>query len=93
MKCNMKSNVDDEFNNICQQIVTEKFTPEQWREVESDDEFQSVHFCGGYDADEDAFCFSYYDVEGKEWWFHLTLPEVQKVLRCETNQIELRAAK
>ena len=61
----MKFNVDDEFNNIFQQIVTEKFTPEQWREVESDDEFQSVHFCSGYDADEDAFCFSYYECRRK----------------------------
>jgi hypothetical protein len=88
----MKFQTDDEFKDICQQIVAHNLTPEEWREGESDDSFQSGHFCGGYDADEDAFCFSYYDPEQKEWWFQLTLPEVQKVLSGETNQIEAREA-
>lgn len=41
-------------------IVSMEMTPEAWADRESDDMFQSQHFCGGFDADEAAFLFSYF---------------------------------
>jgi hypothetical protein len=82
--------VDNEFKTICEQIANEDLTIEKWREAESDDACQSVHFCGGYDADEDAFCFSYYGADSREYWFQLTLSEVQKILSGKMSEIEMR---
>jgi hypothetical protein len=44
---------------------------------------------GGFDADEDAFCFSQYD-EGEEWWFQVTLDEVRSFAAGEEPTVELR---
>ncbi len=76
----MTLSVNDEFKVICRQIEVENFSVEDWRDAESSDEFQGEHFCGGYDADE------------KEWWFQLTLDEVQNILRGELTNFETRAA-
>lgn len=86
----MELKIDEEFKTICCRIVSENRKTDEWREVESCDAFQSTHYCGGYDADEDAFCFSYYDGEKSEWWFQLTLDEVQKVVSGELNRIFIR---
>jgi hypothetical protein len=85
----MRLKPDDELLALFHSVLAEGRTPEEWRERESDDEFQSPHYVGGYDADEDAFCFSRYD-EGEEWWFQVTLEEVRSFAAGEEPTLELR---
>lgn len=81
-----------EFRDICSSIVAEQRSLDGWRAVESDDMFQSEHFCGGFDATEDAFCFSFYAADGTEYWFQLTLPEVSSVALDTIQSLSLRPA-
>ncbi len=79
--------LDDEFVGICREIVGRNLSEPEWAEIESDDEFQSVAYRGGFDATEKAFCFSYYDEDSREYWFQLSLAEVHQVAAgalCET---------
>ena len=84
--------VNQEFILICEEILEGKRTEEEWAEFESDDMFQSKSFIGGYDADEMAFCFSYYNENGEEFWFQLTLAEIEKVVTGELLKLQLRPA-
>ena len=88
----MELTIDSEFRSICQEIVAENQTEEEWAEVESDDMFQSENYVGGFDADEEAFCFSYYAPDGQEYWFQFTLDEAKAVTAGETPVIEIRPA-
>lgn len=81
-----------EFRDICASIVAEQRSLDAWRAIESDDMFQSEHFCGGFDATENAFCFSYYAADGAEYWFQLTLPEVSFVASGAVQVLALRPA-
>lgn len=49
-----------ELVRIAEGIVGRSRTDEEWAEYESDDEFQTEHLLGGYDATESAFYFSVY---------------------------------
>ncbi len=86
----MELSVPEEFREICKRIVEERKTEAQWAEEESDDTFQTKSFCGGYDADEHAFCFSYYSEDSTEYWFQLTLNEVHDVLSEEKTALHVR---
>lgn len=88
----MQLQVGDELVSLCAQIVQARRSLNQWREFESDDMFHNAHFCGGFDATEDAFCFSYYNPSGTEYWFQLTLPEVRQVVSGELNIVDARYA-
>lgn len=88
----MNLQIDNEFVTICREIVAEGHGDAEWAEIESDDMFQSKHYVGGYDADEQAFCFSHYALDGEEQWFQLTLVEVQAVAAGERPAIEARPA-
>ncbi len=73
---------EEEFRAICKEIVTAKMSIQDWRDTESCDEFQSRHFCGGFDACEDAFCFSIrLPEQGEKWspaasyWFQISLEQ------------------
>jgi hypothetical protein len=79
-----------EFRSLCREIVAENQTEEEWAEMESDDMFQSESYVGGYDADEEAFCFSHYAPDGEEYWFQVTLPEVQEVAAGGNPVVEVR---
>src|SRR5882724_1766754 len=74
---NFNLNIDEEFRAICREIRSQNLTIIRWRQIESDDMFQSKSYCGGFEACDDAFCFSYYDSTGQEFWFQLTLQEVE----------------
>lgn len=86
----MQLDVDPEFRSICQEIVAEDQTEEEWAETESDDMFQSESYVGGYDADEEAFCFSYYAPDDQEYWFEVTLAEAKAIAAGENPIIEAR---
>lgn len=84
----MKFNIDKDFLHICKKIVEEDLNLEEWAEIESDDMFQEGAFTGGYDADEEAFCFSFY--EGKaEYWFQVTMLEIEQILSNQVKTIDM----
>jgi len=82
----------DEFKTICEDIIKENKSDEEWAEIESDDMFQTKSYCGGYDADEEAFCFSSYNENDDEYWFQLNLEEIKKVINGELSTVEARPA-
>jgi hypothetical protein len=88
----MQIAVDDEFRAICRDILAENLSPVQWAAIESDDMFQSEHYAGGYDATEEAFCFSHYSADGEEYWFQLTTAEIQAVLTGRLSVLNARPA-
>ena len=83
---------DAEFVAICLQIADTGWTDEDWAERESDDWFQTSNLCGGYDADEKAFCFSYYDTSGCEWWFQVSVQDALMISAGEQPSITLTPA-
>jgi hypothetical protein len=88
----MEIRVTEDFITLCEKILAAGKTAEEWAEVESDDMFQSTSFSGGFDADEMAFCFSYYDTQHDEFWFQLTMQEVADVVARRRHTIAVRAA-
>lgn len=86
----MKIKVDNEFLEICKMIISENKSIEEWQEVESDDYFQSDQYVGGFDATENAFCFSYYDTNRNEFWFQISIGEVENILDRRIKELEVR---
>jgi hypothetical protein len=74
----------------CLAIAGMRRSVEEWAVFESCDQFQSPHFCGGFEADEKAFCFSYYDLNGTESWFTLSLSQAQAIAQGASVALELR---
>jgi hypothetical protein len=83
---------DAELRSLCAEIVAESLTEAEWAERESDDMFQSEHYCGGFESEESAFCFSHHRDDGSEWWFQLTLDEVARVADGDAIQLNARPA-
>jgi hypothetical protein len=54
--------------------------------------FQEGPYVGGYDAIEAAFTFSYYADDHSEYWFQLTLAEIQEVATGTRTTVDIRAA-
>ncbi len=74
----MKVPIDEDLRRIARAIANEKKSLDEWAEIESDDMFQEGSYCGGFDADEGEFCFSYYGPDGKVW-FEMSLGQVEEV--------------
>ena len=85
--------ISDEFISLCREIVKENKNLEEWAEIESGDMFQSASFCGGFDADEKEFTFSYYDTKRNEWWFQLPIEKIAKILAGEVVKITAKEPK
>ena len=88
----MTIKVDGEFYEICRKIIQEDRSIEEWEQIESSDMFQTKHYCGGYDATEGAFCFSYFDQNGDEFWFQLTLKDVEEIIAMKKKNLDVRPA-
>jgi hypothetical protein len=89
----MQLTVDPELRAICQEIVAREQPLDEWRETESDDEFQTDHYEGGFDADEDAFCFSRFAADGGgEFWFQFTLAEAAEIAAGRLGTLDARPA-
>ena len=84
--------VPPEFIDLCKDILSQNLEPADWAGVESDDMFQTPAFCGGYDADEAAFCFSYYDPDGNEYWFQLSLDSISAIASGSLRILSIRPA-
>ena len=87
----MKLPVDEELQMICSEILSRSLPPNEWAEIESDDEFSTPHYEGGFEALEMAFCFSMYTPQ-QEWWFQITIDEVAAIDRGDISEIEVRPA-
>lgn len=90
MASRLKINYD--FITICKQIQKENLDLEGWYLIESSDQFQTNEFCGGFDATEGEFCFSYYDKNGIEYWFQFPLFDIDKIIDGKIDEIEIRKA-
>ena len=71
--------INEELISICSEISDKNFSDMQWSEIESGDMFQTAMYCGGYDADEKEFCFSYYSSDGNEFWFQFDIDSAKKI--------------
>ncbi len=78
---------DEELRSICRSIFAEGLSLEQWAEIESCDMFQSRSFCGGFDADERLLLFSWYTNDKSEYWFQLSIEEVEEIANGSSLQI------
>lgn len=87
----MLMKIDDEFRSLCSMILKRSLTQDEWAAIESDDEFSTLHFWGGFDGTEMAFCFSHF-ADSRESWFQLTLDEVLAIDHGEITEIEVRPA-
>lgn len=67
-------------------------TDKEWIEIESSNMFQTNRYCGGYDADEMAFCFSYFTEDRSEYWFQFSLADVKQVMLKDINHFEYYSA-
>ena len=86
----MQRKIDEELRKICEEISSFEKSIEEWRKIESCDMFQTKHYCGGFEAEEDAFWFSFYDSKDKEYYFKLTLENVNDILSEKLSFVELR---
>lgn len=82
--------IESELSEILKEIKSENRTIIEWREIESSDMFQSEKYCGGFDSIEDKFTFSYYPNNSQEFWFELSLAEIDKILNGEIRELKLR---
>lgn len=88
-----KLKINSDFILICKQIQDKNYNLENWCLNESCDQFQTNDFCGGFDATEEEFYFSYYDKDGNEYWFQFPLTIVDKIIRGQLKEIEIRMVK
>lgn len=88
----MQVPLNKELRSICQSIVAQGLSLIQWAEIESDDMFQTASFCGGFDADEQAFLFSWYADSKEEYWFQLSMEEAVEIANGASPQIVGRPA-
>ena len=83
---------NEQLRSICCSISGEGLSLDAWAEIESSDMFQSSTFCGGFDADERAFVFSWYANDKDEYWFQLSIEEVERIAAGESPMIVGRRA-
>ena len=89
----MEVKFTNEFKQICKEILDFGYSPEKWELVESCDMFQTDNYCGGFDATEKEFCFSYYSSRGEEYWFQIDLESVENVVFGAIKTIKMDLAK
>lgn len=89
----MEKAIDDELLEICKEIKKMNYSLNKWKEIESCDMFQTEHYCGGFEADDEAFWFSYFDDSRKEYYFRLTLDDIMCITQKKLNTIILEEPK
>ena len=80
---------NDDFKDIVDDILKENKTIEEWAEIESDDMFQQGSYVGGFDGIEMEFCFSFFEDDGQEYWFQLSLEDIVKCSKGEILSVEV----
>ena len=87
----MKHIVESELRDICSDIVDRDLSVDEWREAGSTDEFQGDRYQGGYDAEEDAFRFTYFGTDSTELFFQFTLEEAADIAGGGQKAVEAHA--
>jgi hypothetical protein len=82
--------VDELFYQICKQIISEDKSLQEWAVSESDDMFQNERYCGGFDADEMMFCFSFYNDDNKEYWFQVSYDDIRDIVSGKKNKLAVK---
>lgn len=70
---------DGELQSICAEIIAAGNSPGEWAAIESCGQFQTGSFCGGFDATEMEFCFSWFTPEGGDVWFQFPLDQAKTI--------------
>ena len=81
--------IKNELVEICKNILEQYKNSSQWDLEESDDCFQTENFTGGWDATEQAFCFSYYENDN-EYWFQVNLSQVEQIANAVLTEIKAK---
>ena len=84
--------LNPEFLEIARQIVSDNKDNSEWAAIESDDMFQTGIYEGGFDGTELEFVFSVF-IDSKEYWFNLTLEDINKIYNREINEVDVVEAK
>lgn len=87
-----KLKVNNELLEILNKIASEAKTIEQWKEIESSDMYQTTNYCGGFDSIENEFTFSYHDENSTEYWFQVSLDDIDQLISGQLTEIEIRIA-
>src|SRR5688572_15308482 len=88
----MRHPVDQELRDLCVEIIAAGLPINMWRATESGDQFQGERYHGGFEALEDAFCFSYYPPAGSELWFQITLAQAAEIAAGRQGHVDAREA-
>jgi hypothetical protein len=86
----VKHIIEPELREICQDIVERDQSLDEWREMESIDEFQGDLYHGGFKAEEDSFCFKYLDPDGDDLVFQFSLEEAEEIAAGDQKAVEAR---
>ena len=89
----MLQKVDAELIEICKEIKAKNYSLEKWKMADSCDMFQSKHYCGGFDADDQLFWFSYFDNDNKESYFKMDLIDVVNIINGSKKALVLEDPK
>jgi hypothetical protein len=84
--------ISNELLTLLRSILEENKSVDEWKAIESDDMFQSENYSGGFDATENAFCFSFYEKNGAEYWFQLSFDDIQRIVESEKGEVDMRPA-
>jgi hypothetical protein len=87
----MRHSIEIDFVEICRRIVAEGKDIHEWNLIEADDMFELGNYAGGFDADEEAFCFSVF-LDTGEHWFQISLNDVKLIAAGRIREVEIRPA-
>lgn len=76
----MQLTIDDELRQLLLQLASRHWSLQDWCQAEAES-FESEHYCGGFDADEQKFCFSRYAAGGNHCWFEFEFSQLE-ALSC-----------
>ncbi len=83
----MEITITQELESLCFQIMAKNLSAAQWADLESTDMFQNEVFCGGFNAQENMFCFSYHNEDDIEYWFQLSLYDAIQISKGHEPRI------
>lgn len=84
--------LNQELLELLRIIQLEGKSINEWAEIESSGMFQTEHFNGGFDGVENKFTFSYYNNTKDEYWFEISLEEIEEILSGKKTEISIRLA-
>ena len=81
--------IDAELINICVDIKFKNKSVEEWSASQSLELFKSEKYCGGYDEIVQTFVFTYFNLNGEEWWFEITIDMLDSIIKSDLQYLDL----